>query len=76
MVKVENSKENSDKCLCPKCPTWKSNDCPAQMRERLYCAKGKTACDLADKGCLCGMCPVFEQYKLRIGYFCFNGEAK
>jgi hypothetical protein len=76
MTKVENTADNEKKCRCPGCPTWHSSDCPKEKTEYLYCAKGKTACDLSDKGCLCGMCPVFEENNLSGGYFCFNGIAE
>lgn len=76
MIKVANTSENEKKCRCPGCPTWQANNCPKEKMENLYCAKGKTACELVDKGCLCGMCPVFEENNLSKGYFCFNGVAE
>lgn len=76
MSKVPNTSENEKQCLCPNCPTWMADECPKENDEHLYCAKGKTVCDLPDKGCICGTCPIFNTYGLSDGYFCFNGEAK
>jgi len=76
MAKVPNTDENAGKCICPNCPTWKSDACAAEKNERLYCGRGKTACDLKDKGCICGECPMWFRYNLSKGYFCFNGAAE
>jgi len=73
---VPDTNENAEKCLCPSCPTGKSNVCAAEKEETLYCGKGKTACNLIDKGCICGECPLWFRYSLTGGYFCFNGKAK
>ena len=76
MAKVPDTKENMMKCICPKCPTWMSSDCPKNKIEGFYCAKGKTTCNLTDKGCICGTCPLWEEYSLSKGYFCLNGAAE
>lgn len=76
MAKVPDTPENAEKCICPDCPTWKSKECSAQKKETLYCGRGKTECDLVDKGCICGQCPLWFTYALSKGYFCFNGEAE
>ena len=60
MPKVENSPENSNDCICPECKTWLSNPCAKEKNEKLYCATGKSVCDLTDKGCICGMCPIWD----------------
>jgi hypothetical protein len=76
MPKVPSTKKNENKCFCTKCLTYLQADCPKEKTEILYCAKGKTACDLKEKGCICGACPVHEEYKLDGMYFCFRGVAK
>lgn len=76
MPKVPDTKENEDKCFCPRCPTFVQTNCPKEKQEILYCAKGKTACELTEKGCLCGACPVHEKYDLDGGYFCFKGAPE
>lgn len=76
MAKVPNTPENEKKCVCPKCPTWQLNNCPKENNERLFCAKGKTVCELVEAGCICGTCPNWETYKLSRGYFCLNGVAE
>jgi hypothetical protein len=76
MPKVPDATENADKCFCPKCPTFLQSECPKQKKEILYCATGKTAYELSEKGCLCGACPVHEEYNLNGGYFCLKGATE
>lgn len=76
MAKVPDSGENAEKCICPNCPTWKSDACAAEKKETLYCGRGKTACKLEDKTCICGQCPIWYRYSLSNYYYCFTGEAE
>lgn len=71
---VENTKENSSKCICKSCPS--KNQCMNGDDGFLYCAKGKTKCEVAQKGCICGACPIHAKYKLTEYYFCQNGKAQ
>ncbi len=72
---VEDTKENSLKCICKSCPS--KNECMASGDgDFLYCARGKTKCEMAKKGCICGACPVREKYKLQDYYYCVNGKAE
>ena len=47
-----------------------------------YCGAGKATCTDLDpsKNCICGVCPIFSQYKLAalkpVGYYCRDGSAK
>jgi len=72
MLTVPDNKENIDKCVCTQCPTHLADDCAQKNNETLYCAegRGKSACDLLDRGCLCGSCPLWDEYELKDGYFC------
>jgi len=77
MTKVLNNLDNERECRCPACPTYLSDDCPAANQEKLFCARGKTACKaLSKKGCICNTCPVWEKYELSDGYFCLSGAAE
>jgi hypothetical protein len=76
MTKVPINPQNEEKCFCPKCPTFLQSNCPKEKKEILYCAQGKTTCELSKKGCLCGACPVHEEYNLTGAYFCFRGAAE
>lgn len=71
---VPYTQENFEKCLCPVCPT--RNECMRNRDERLFCAGGKTRCELKRKGCLCGECPVGSEYGLTGFYYCSIGAAK
>jgi hypothetical protein len=76
MPKVINNEENMKKCICPECPTFRSSSCPSENGENFFCARGKTACELTDKSCICGMCPLWDEFNLSMGYFCLNGAAE
>lgn len=67
---VKDSKQNRRKCICPKCPSYPL-DCKGEL---LYCAAGKSRCDIKAKGCICNMCPVYFENKLKGLYFCDKEE--
>ena len=71
---VPYTEENVDRCICPGCPT--RNACMNNRNQRLFCAGGKTECELEKKGCLCGECPVQGEYGLVNFYYCDEGAAK
>lgn len=73
-MKVDNSQENYNLCICGTCPTH--NECMTQKKEKLYCARGKTNCQLEQNGCLCGECPVASKYQLKKLYYCKSGAEK
>lgn len=75
MSKVSNTKENLTKCICEGCPTYQATSCPKDNKEKLYCATGKSKCSLVGKGCLCGACPIWSEYKLNDGYFCLTNKT-
>jgi hypothetical protein len=41
---VPNTKENRDKCICRDCPSY--NQCMSDGREGLFCAVGKSKCEI------------------------------
>ncbi|KPJ89471.1 MAG: hypothetical protein AMS17_01770 [Spirochaetes bacterium DG_61] len=61
---VPDTKENMDKCICKDCPTY--NQCMRDSTEGLFCAKGKSDCDVEDDDCVCEQCPVDKEYKLTV----------
>lgn len=63
---VHDSEENRTKCICLKCPSY-PHGCNG---ERLYCAGGKSTCDIEARGCICSICPVYHAYKLGGIYYC------
>ena len=71
---VDDTKENTELCLCPGCPTH--NECMKDNTERIFCSRGKPNCDLEKRGCLCGTCPVERNYGLNDFYYCTEGAAK
>lgn len=86
--KIPFTQENISKCICPGCPVQLKSECsrkkmvlknPTRPEDipKLYCSSGIAACkDLdAKQMCICGSCPVFEEFKLANGYFCVSGKA-
>lgn len=75
MPKVENNEANVNKCACAGCPSY--NECARGKNELLYCAGkiGKSACEYKMSGCVCGVCPVHIENKLKSGYYCIKGSA-
>lgn len=72
-MKVEDTTENAERCVCPTCPTY--NECMRNDSELLFCARGKTACMPTASGCKCGGCTVWGKYALGAYYFCMQGAA-
>lgn len=69
MPKPANNQENSDLCVCPKCPLF--TPCNQEKAEKLFCARQTSACDMdIKKMCICGICQVFSANNLKGGYFC------
>ena len=59
---VPDTKENFEKCICMKCPTY--IQCMKDKNEGLFCARGKSACEVEEEECDCVDCPVDTEYKL------------
>jgi methylamine---glutamate N-methyltransferase subunit C len=70
MTKVPNTEENKAKCICGRCPSY-PKDCPGEI---LYCASGKSQCDINAAGCICPGCPIYPEYDLETLYFCNKDE--
>lgn len=70
---IEDTKENSMKCICKECPS--KNECMNEKGEWFYCARGKSNCEVPQKGCICAACPISREYKLEGGYYCINNKA-
>lgn len=69
-MKVPNNEQNMGKCKCGDCPSYMGGG------EGFFCAMGKSKMIKEQKGCLCGSCAIFAEYKLADGYFCGSGAAQ
>lgn len=69
--KIEDSKENRNKCGCPYCPSY-PHDCSGDV---LFCANGKSRCDIKPEGCICNTCPIYYEYGLNGIYYCNLDEV-
>ena len=65
-VKVPNSEENRQKCICRLCHSYPHN-CEGEI---LYCGSNESKCDIKAKSCLCNKCPVYREYGLKGLYYC------
>lgn len=73
-MRPANEERNASRCICPAgCPTY--NECTRSTGQRLFCAVGSTECAMTANGCICGSCPVWEEYGLGSYYFCMEGAA-
>jgi len=73
MIKVPDAPDNLAACICPECPTIKNNACVKEKGGTLFCARDKSACEIKDRGCICGICPLWDKYELVNGSFCLYG---
>lgn len=89
MPKVEYSSDNLEQCLCPHCPVQAESECVKQKIKvesypktfaGLYCSSdiSERVCDDFDsnKPCLCATCPVWQEHRLKSGYYCLRGDAE
>ncbi len=63
---IQNSKENRKKCACPYCPSY-PHECSGDI---MFCATGKSRCDIGAAGCICNTCPIYFEYELKGSYYC------
>ncbi|MBM3705787.1 MAG: DUF2769 domain-containing protein [Actinobacteria bacterium] len=84
---VPNTVENKENCICLKCPTFSS--CMSESKEGLFCATGKSGCEIEKQECICESCPIDREYQLTANldlmekmilkmnqFYCENGPAK
>jgi hypothetical protein len=66
----EETKAAIDKCICKECPSW------AECGEKgAFCQAsiGRSKCIKAERGCICGACPVTRMMGLKHVYYCTRG---
>lgn len=86
-MSVPDTNENMEKCFCKICPSY--NRCMGDSKERLFCAKGKSNCNIEKAACICETCPIDKEYNLTANldlmekvllnmnqFYCMNGHAK
>jgi hypothetical protein len=74
MGKVPDNEETLKKCIGSGCPSY--DDCMRGKTEGLYCARGKSACEVSRNGCVCGGCPLASEYDLGKMYYCETGVTE
>jgi hypothetical protein len=67
-MNVPDTQENLTKCICKGCPTH--NECMKKGMQGLFCSRGKSSCEMEQKGCICGECPLSAEYQLSSTYYC------
>ena len=67
MPAVPVSDEISSRCICADCPSYPGNE------PRLYCGRGRSPKQIDQVSCLCPGCPVWDEFKLSMTFYCVNG---
>ncbi|WP_455278500.1 DUF2769 domain-containing protein [[Eubacterium] cellulosolvens] len=67
MRKVADTKNNLLQCICIHCLTFRESPYGG-----FFCARGLSKEKPRQSGCICGNCPLFAKYNLRVGYFCIK----
>ncbi|MDI6799523.1 MAG: DUF2769 domain-containing protein [Actinomycetota bacterium] len=73
-MKVDDTKENMERCICMSCPTY--DECMKGKSEGFFCAWGKSGCGFKKLGCICGECPLSGEYMLNKMYYCSIGASE
>ena len=68
MTIVRDVEDNAARCDCGGCPSYPGEGA-------LFCARGKSATEIALRGCLCASCAVFKQFDLEGSYYCEEGAC-
>jgi hypothetical protein len=68
MPDVLDTDQNMQRCICGTCPSYPGEG-------RFYCARGKSANEVARNGCVCDECPNYREFGLGQGYYCDEGAA-
>lgn len=66
---VPDIPENRERCSCPGCPSNPMNDAT------LHCGHHVWGKHVEQRGCICGICPLYRVYKLEGEYYCENPLA-
>lgn len=69
MPHVLDTPQNVERCLCPDCPSFPGEG-------TIYCARGRSAKPVRERGCVCGDCKNFKEYGLKGDYYCVEGTAE
>ncbi len=64
---VEDTGENSAKCVCGDCPSYPGNE------PWLYCARGKSPQEIDKTSCVCPGCQVWSENNLSSTFYCISG---
>jgi hypothetical protein len=69
----DKEKPIEELCLCKNCPSY-----GLCKEETVYCLqeKGKSKCVKAERGCICGSCPVAEKKGLKSAFYCIKGSEE
>jgi methylamine---glutamate N-methyltransferase subunit C len=68
MLKIPDTQQNEDRCICRDCPSFPGEGI-------FYCARGKSEKPVRERGCVCPDCAIFKEFRLQDGYYCADGAA-
>ncbi len=63
-------------CICRGCPTYKALKQNDDYIGYCFPNRGRSKKITQEKGCMCGMCPVYSMYKYVTNYYCTRGIEK
>ena len=58
------------RCICKGCPTYKALGKEDDYIAYCFPTRGKSKNISEEKGCTCGVCPVYAQMKFMTAYYC------
>jgi hypothetical protein len=60
-------------CICKGCPTYKTLQKEDDNIAYCFPTRGKSRKITEEKGCTCGVCPVYAEMKFLTAYYCTRG---
>ncbi len=60
-------------CICKGCPTYKALGSDDDYIAYCFPTRGRSKNISEEKGCTCGVCPVYAQMKFITAYYCTRG---
>lgn len=60
-------------CVCRRCPTYKALGEKDDYIAYCFPSRGKSRKITEEKGCTCGICPVYGQMRFMTSYYCTRG---
>ncbi|UCE16582.1 MAG: DUF2769 domain-containing protein [Candidatus Bathyarchaeota archaeon] len=70
---AERLKMVESACICKGCPTYKNLEREDDYISYCFPTRGASKNITEEKGCTCGICPIYGQMKFMNTYYCTRG---